>query len=140
MKRCATRGGFLASFPPHFHSLSFYSVILSVKGNMNADDLDELTVAIMDGILEEAILSVEKLPSFAKRPERLMAYELEICNAKKEALEDALSVLLWDHYGRRDMETEAFDKHQELVIQPRIAQSETDAAVDNHEAQLAVSP
>jgi hypothetical protein len=114
---------------------------------MNVDDLDELTVAIMDGILEEAILSVEKLPKYATRPERLrpsflqrLTYELEVSRSQKEALEDALSVLLWDHYGRRDMETEAFDKHQELVIQPRIAQSETDAAVDNHEAQLAVSP
>jgi len=103
---------------------------------MNLDDLDELTVAIVDGILEDAILSIEKLPKHATRPERLLAYDLEICNAKKEALEDALHVLLWDHYGRRDMETEAFDKHQELVIRPRIAQAETDAAVDNHEAQL----
>ena len=103
---------------------------------MTLDELDELTSAILDGILEDAILSVEKLPSFATRPERLRAYELEICNAQKEDLEDALAVLLWDHYGRKDMETEAFDKHQELVVKPRLAQTETDAAVDNHEAQL----
>jgi len=105
---------------------------------MDSEELEELANAIVDGILGDAILSVEKLPKFATRPERLLAYDLLICNAKKEALEDALSDLLMFYYGMQSMETEAFDRHQELVIQPRIAQSETDAAVDNHEAQLEI--
>ena len=89
---------------------------------MNGDELGELTVAIVDGILEDAILSIEKLPKYATRPERLLTYELEVCHSQKEALEDALSDLIWNHYARRDMETEAFNKHQELVIQPRRTQ------------------
>jgi hypothetical protein len=115
------------------------------KHKMGSEELEELTAAIMDGILDDAKLSIEKhpsryrpLPKFATRPKRLLAYDLEVCNAKKEALEDALYDLLLEFYGLDHMETEAFDRHQELVIQPRIAQSETDAAVDNHEAQLEI--
>ena len=91
--------------------------IAKPKLKMDTDELEELANAIVDGILGGAIL--------------------KNCSADKRSmvLEDALYELLLDHYGMSSMETAAFDLHQELVIQPRIAQSETDAAVDNHEAR-----
>ena len=103
---------------------------------MDSNELEELADAIVDGMLQDAPLSIEKLPSFAKQPERLLAYELDVVRAQKEALEDVLYDLLLDYYGLDCMGTAAFDLHQELVILPRIAQSETDAAVSNYEAMM----